>query len=347
MGEEAGSGALERIVHGLDVDPVFAMSLGSKELFHSNLLDWFISHHPPIAEMLGLPTEVTVQREKDHTDLLIRHGQQPVMLIENKVFALPDTAQLDRLAKLKEAEYSKLILLSLTSPGWPDGTWTSPDGRRWTWLSYRQLGERLQPAVAAVTAADAYAGATLERWLGHFAQLEDLVRAVGRPLPDEALMLPAGQRQILQGARLDAAVQKMRCQQVATGLAIHGIHAHVNLSHGTGLVDWFTGDPEVLRLGWQLQGNQFRLAIVVPGHHLGYGRTGKNRAAREEEAVRHPGFFDFTGLPATYAAAPADGFRHYAPGFVYRYVHVPGITIGEAIQTGAEYGQRIAIASNI
>jgi len=96
-GDEVSS-VLAAIAHGLDADPVFALSLGSRELFHSNLLAWFIRHHRPVAEALGLRGEVTVLREKDHTDLLIRHGQDPVMVIENKVFALPDTSQLARLA---------------------------------------------------------------------------------------------------------------------------------------------------------------------------------------------------------------------------------------------------------
>lgn len=198
-------------------------------------------HHQPVAQALGLHGEVTVLREKDHTDLLIRHGQQQVTVIENKVFALPDTGQLARLTEGQGAAASELVLLSLTSPGWPDGTWTSPGGRSWTWLSYRQLGERLRPALPAVAAADAYAGATLEHWLDHFRQLEDLARAVGRPSADERVTLPADQRKVLQAARPDAAVQKMRCQQVAAGLANRGIYAHVDLTRGTGLIDWFTG----------------------------------------------------------------------------------------------------------
>ncbi len=258
MSGDEGSSALAAIARSVEANPVFAMSLGSKELFHSNLLAWFIGHHRPVAEALGMRGEVTVLREKDHTDLLIRHGRRQVTVIENKVFALPDTSQLARLAGSPEAAAAELVLLSLTSPGWPDGTWASPGGRSWTWLSYRQLGDRQRPALPAVTAADAYAGATLERWLDHVAQLEDLAQTAGRPVT---------------------------------------------------------------------------------------GRAG-DAAGREEEAARQAGFFDFSFLPAAIAAAPADGFRHYAPDFVYRYAHVPGITIGQAVQAGSEYARRIAKAAN-
>jgi len=71
----AESGVLAAIVGAVDANPMFAMSLGSKELFHSNMLPWFIRHHQPVAQALGLHGEVTVLREKDHTDLLIRQRE--------------------------------------------------------------------------------------------------------------------------------------------------------------------------------------------------------------------------------------------------------------------------------
>jgi hypothetical protein len=62
---------------------------------------------------------------------------------------------------------------------------------------------------------------------------------------------------------------------------------------------------------------------------------------RNRPAARHAGFFDFSSLPVGHAA-PAAGFLHYAPDFVYRYTHVPGITVGQAIQTGSDYTRRLA-----
>lgn len=41
---------LTELVRALEQDLVFAMSLGSKELFHSNLLGWFINTFPAVAE---------------------------------------------------------------------------------------------------------------------------------------------------------------------------------------------------------------------------------------------------------------------------------------------------------
>jgi hypothetical protein len=281
-----------------------------------------------------------VLREKEYTDLLIRHGDQRLMLIENKVFALPDARQLARLGDPPRLGAAKLVLLSLTSPGWPDGTWTSPAGTRWTWLGYHRLSGKLRPALAGVAAADAYAGATLERWLDHLAHLEELARIAGRPSGDDPVMLPEAQRAILRGARLDAAVQKMRYQQVAAGLAARGVTATVGLTRGTGLVEEFADGPDGLRWGWQLQGDQFRLTIIVPQRHPGHGRDRESRAAREQEAARHPGYFDFSA-EAVSGRVTAGRYCHYAPDSVYRYVRMPGITVEQAVQLGYEYSQRI------
>ena len=63
--------------------PIFAMSLGSKELFHSNILAWFISRHPAVAEAICGTTAPTVEREKKNTDLLITGDEYIPLVIEN------------------------------------------------------------------------------------------------------------------------------------------------------------------------------------------------------------------------------------------------------------------------
>ncbi|MFF4120761.1 hypothetical protein ACFY0P_46070 [Streptomyces sp. NPDC001714] len=47
-------------------------------------------------------------------------------MIENKVFSIPDTGQLNAYAagKLHGLDHPVLVLLSLVAPGWPDGSWS-------------------------------------------------------------------------------------------------------------------------------------------------------------------------------------------------------------------------------
>ena len=336
------------LVQDLECDPIFAMSQGSKELFHSNLLGWYLGRFLAVAEALMGTSPVRVLREKHHTDLMVEADGHPTLVIENKVFALPDTDQLTRIAAKLQNSAPRLVLLSLSDPGWSAGTWTTPDEQVWTWLSYQGLAELLRPTVPVVTADDRYAGATLVRWLDLMAKLCTLVEAVGRPSLDEPLTLPKEQRTLLDRVRLDSPVQKMRFQRVATALAAQGVSAGVTLTNNTGLIDWFTEGPDGLKWGWQLQGHQFRLAIIVPEGHTGYGRREEHRAAREAEAAQRASFFNFDTLVELGLAASAKPtkFLRYNPDFVYQYVAVPGITVGQAVELGLYYTEEIQNLAN-
>lgn len=227
-----------------------------------------------------------VDREKQHTDLLIRSDGAPPLVIENKVFALPDSDQLDRIAAKFSSENPHLVLLSLTPPAWAGQAWTSPTGHVWIWMSYKELIERLGPTVPKVCAADHYAGATLDRWLRLIGRLGELVELVGQPAIDEPVMLPRQQRQLLETARLDAPVQKMRCQRIASELTHRDLAAYAGLTNGTGLVAWFTDSPHGFVWGWQLQGKISGLPSssrkVIRGTA---GRTSTRPPGRKKPAV--------------------------------------------------------------
>ncbi len=138
---------LDRIVGALKDEPLWHASMGSKELFHSNLLAWAVERFPEdMTKVLepwlepGNTTKVAVYRERRHLDLVIElPGHQP-LVIENKAFSLPDDDQLQRYgtAVAALAGAATLVLLSLSDPGWPDGKFAS-EGREWHWLSYGAL----------------------------------------------------------------------------------------------------------------------------------------------------------------------------------------------------------------
>ena len=100
----SGLGDLERIVGQLIDEPLLHVSLGSKELFHCNLLGWMCERFPQRARRVLAPWlrpdrhAVTdrVRREYRHLDLVIEFAGYAPLVIENKMFALPDEGQLDR-----------------------------------------------------------------------------------------------------------------------------------------------------------------------------------------------------------------------------------------------------------
>lgn len=163
-------------------------------------------------------------------------------------------------------------------------------------------------------------------------------------------------RYILEAVRLDVPVQKMRFQHVARALAgdlgpqiqAGELTVKTDVTRATGLVEAFTtGYP---RIGWQLQGDAFRLC-VVPDPQLAKGPDGWDKI--EAHARCYKEFFDFApvreAIPGAGLDIPAPSgglltFRHFKPSFAYRYLRVPGITPEQVRQLGVHYAQRAIMA---
>ena len=122
---------LDETVKRLKAEPLTHLMLGHRELFHSNLLAWFFECMPESADaVFGSLTRAsprsstlrTVRREKKNLDLWFAWPGRCPLVIENKVFSLPDEAQLASYGERAGAgeEHPTLCLLSLSDPSWPD-----------------------------------------------------------------------------------------------------------------------------------------------------------------------------------------------------------------------------------
>ena len=126
----------------IEVSPMFQLSLGSKELFHTNFLYWLWKAEPNafwiIMSKFGIKTDdkgsLAVKREWEHLDLSIVHEtvkkkkgkdvkivDNIVAVIENKVKSIPRIKQLDNynkeIEKVNKDNECKKILLALIDPG--------------------------------------------------------------------------------------------------------------------------------------------------------------------------------------------------------------------------------------
>ena len=153
---------MEEMIEKLNKSTLFRLSLGSKELLHSNFLAWVaensLAFNQAIFEFLDLqeccikPT--TINREKEHIDLWLEYEIQENQntkkvkgFVENKVKSIPYKSQLDSYAEKQESTNKKegenhYILLSLYKPSFVDDNdcYKSPFGN-WKYLSYTQLAE--------------------------------------------------------------------------------------------------------------------------------------------------------------------------------------------------------------
>ena len=116
--------SIQTEISDLRQSPLFNLSLGSKELFHSNFLAWLFESYPResgamLARFLengnGDVSIKCVKREEEHLDLSIYFNNGQELVIENKVKSLPYIAQLQAYSK-NSAPNRCFVLLSLARP---------------------------------------------------------------------------------------------------------------------------------------------------------------------------------------------------------------------------------------
>ena len=176
--------------------------------------------------------------------------------------------------------------------------------------------------------------------------LSDLVDHVIVIDSGEMVHLPTNITDALGDDRLASTMAKLRARSVAhriqQALDIAGINIGTvksSLTNALPLIEWFskTSRAPGARIGWQLQGNQFRLALIMP--HLS-GRTSSDRQARFEFAKLNEDLFDFSPLDQILGTQGVEvkplpkpnsplGFNRYDPDFVYRYKLTPRITVAQ------------------
>lgn len=360
-----------RICKALQAEPLFHMSLGSKELFHSNFIAWFADRFPHQAAAAfatwgdsseGTPGRPT-HREPRHLDLILDlPGLKPIA-IENKVFSVPDNSQLDRYAEgaLKQRDavgvtHSR-ILLSLMPPGWEGRTY-----RGWRHRSYIDLADILTSQIRTVQVVDDFAAQLLQHYVDFIRLLSGLVELLGTPDPESPMRLPDAIVNELDVIRISAGIQKARTSHVARALELlidergwYEVGVEYDFTNGLSLLgaihrlpggsDGMPGDA----IGWQLQGTQFRLCVVIPNHkdHL-LGSV--HRVDREKyTAERYGAWFDFglleavTGMSAPRSSEVRGGrwsFQCYEPAFVYRHRPAPDLTPAQIVRVGLAYLER-------
>lgn len=176
---------------------------GQRELFHSNLLAWFFDVLPDLADQVFRPltgpgdgNDRRVERERESIDLVLHWPGAKPLVIENKVFALPDLKQLDRYAE-KFANWKgsppKAVLLGMVplaalEPGFTGDLPALSNG--WSFLSYETLADRLDAALA--TAAGSYDVETMRHYARVVRLLAHLIAttALGPLGTTEAVWIP-------------------------------------------------------------------------------------------------------------------------------------------------------------
>lgn len=344
---------LEQVRDRLAANPVLHLSLGSKELFHSNLLGWLLETDEELTRSLfdhflqpGPCNTFRVRRESHHLDLVIELPGAAPIVIENKVFSLPEEEQLERysadnIRALGLGEAQK-VLLSLTDPGWENA-----EHRGWVHVPWASLSGRLAKHLAMTRPEGDFVRELAARWESLLWDLSQVLELT-RPLLGESLLLDGDRRAVLDAVRIGDAVEKARVRRFRHDLArLLGpdVMRRVDLSSAFGsggpIVDIKVPLSDGALLGWQLQGQQWRRFLIAPEELQGKAPDLKQARIAYAQS-QHLEWFDLSAVSAMIACLPAPNadFKHYAPGFVYDYVKVPEATIAELLKLAAVETER-------
>jgi hypothetical protein len=356
--------SIRSLAHELDSEPLANIMLGGRELFHSNLLAWFGKHMPgPASDVFdGLFTEPAdplrpgqgyvrrTARERDHLDVCLWWDDRRPMVIENKVFSLPDTTQLDRYSERilldPELPEPRQVLLSLLDPQWAEDTYDTAgsvaNGRAWHRVSYGQLSERINSALEFPPAS--YEVTLMRHYSAMVSNLQSLADSAGVKSINEQIDLLNQVAMLDVEPRLLSSLNKMRARGVAQliqgELDRLGLPAHIDsgFSNATSVITGFHGiQPELSNnttVGWQLQGNNIRLFAVLPALA---GKSSEDIAARVKWARENIRYFDFSvvddiletqGVPEKpRSKGPEVEFNRFNPDFVYRSKKVDSLSV--------------------
>lgn len=134
-------------VEELKNNPIFIMSLHSKELFHSNFWAWLLSRNSEYVKRvfgLDVDSDIQVSREQNHCDITIWKNKKgktyhDAYIIENKFKSIPDKEQLLRYETNmnKNKNFCGGIITGLEEPIFMS------DVPKWRYVSYKEIGENI------------------------------------------------------------------------------------------------------------------------------------------------------------------------------------------------------------
>lgn len=183
-------GTIKRLTESLLKSPLFNLSLGSKELFHSDFLAWFCTEYRSQASTLFKEfvsgeslciKERGVLRERNHQDLRIQFEGGQTLVVENKVKSIPNEGQLDEYSKRYSNDPKMaFLLLSLVRPSFgliSGETLELPSGRNWRYMDYASLARGLEKLIASVEGSTLYHGELLKDYVSFITNLDRLVKS--------------------------------------------------------------------------------------------------------------------------------------------------------------------------
>lgn len=112
---------IDERIRNLEKSPIYAMSLGSKELFHSNFWAWLMKTDPKFISIFfeGITKCNAIKREEKNRDITI-HTNDGIYIIENKIKSLPYVEQLAKYQIEAGKSFKGGVIAALKEPNFDE-----------------------------------------------------------------------------------------------------------------------------------------------------------------------------------------------------------------------------------
>lgn len=324
-------------IERLKNSPIYAMSLGSKELFHSNFWAWLMKKDLGFIEVFFEERidNPEVKREEENRDLTIWENRwdQKAYVIENKIKAIPTREQLVKYQESLKEKFVKGILTGLRKP--MEGI--LPDG--WTFLSYRTIAKRLRERTSLL---DDLSCAILEEYCDIIETIDSIFtelipeKCAGDFLYSNSTTKDQEDNIIgdLKEVHLDDIYKKILASEFLTYWRTHSSYqdkaeSEQNYTRDTALMDFKLKCGEQ-KIGVQIQGSQFKLLAEseLPCSAEDLFNKYKSKGWFVEKKDKE---IFLLGKERNTSMNPKNEFCHYEgkTTFVYQYFNIEGIRFEE------------------
>lgn len=199
---------------------LFYMSLGSKELFHSNTWGWLIENNNSFARLFfpSIPQGaiVTVTREERKRDLTIwiNKGAKTAKayVIENKFKSIPRKEQLLEYERNVGSRFAEGVVTGIEKPHWIEEKGVS----RWRFMSYPEISAAIRKEIGSMICLSEPYKELIKDYCTMIEDMSELLDKFLEPYPDTLLTMK--QCFALSDVRLEDLVNKLSAERFANWL---------------------------------------------------------------------------------------------------------------------------------
>lgn len=199
---------------------LFYMSLGSKELFHSNTWAWLIEKNNNLARIFfpEIPqgSAIIVTREEKNRDLTIwtnkgtKHAKAYV--IENKFKSIPRKGQLLQYESEVGSEFEEGVITGIEKPNWMEEGVVS----RWRFMSYPEISAAIRKELDSAICLSEHYKQLIQDYCTMIEDMSKLLNGFLAPYP--TTLLTTKQCLDLSDVRLEDLVNKLSAERFANWL---------------------------------------------------------------------------------------------------------------------------------